>query len=187
MSWKKGQELQNGKYIIQEVLGGGGFGVTYRAIQQRDGKPVAIKTLNPMGQEEPNFPELQVKFVKEAFRLVQCKHPHIVEVYDLFQEGELWGTIVEYIDGEDLWVHIDEHGIFSEDEALSIIRQVREALTCVHQEGFLHRDVKPHNIVLRRQTREAVLIDFGLAREYIDGRTLTQTNYPTEYFAPIEQ
>ncbi len=139
------------------------------------------------GQEEPNFPELQVKFVKEAFRLVQCKHPHIVEVYDLFQEGELWGTIVEYIDGEDLWVHINEHGIFSEDEALSIIRQVGEALTCVHQEGFLHRDVKPHNIVLRRDTREAVLIDFGLAREYIDGRTMSQTNYRTECFAPIEQ
>ncbi|MGK7903089.1 MAG: GUN4 domain-containing protein [Hormoscilla sp.] len=187
MTWKKGQALQNGKYIITERIGGGGFGVTYLAKQQRDGKQVAIKTLDPRRQEDEGFPKLQEKFVQEAFRLAKCSHPHIVEVYDVFQEEALWGMVMEYIDGKDLWFYIDDRGIFSEEEALTIIRQVGEALTCVHQQGFLHRDVKPHNIVLRRDTREAVLIDFGLAREYIDGRTMSQTNYRTECFAPIEQ
>lgn len=187
MTWKKEQELQNGKYIIQETLGGRGFGVTYRAVQQRDGKQVAIKTLDPRRKDEEGFPKLQEKFVQEAFRLAKCSHPHIVEVYDVFQEAELWGMVMEYIDGKDLWFYIEEQGIFSPREALNIIRQVGEALTCVHQQGLLHRDVKPHNIVLRRDTREAVLIDFGLAREYIDSRTITQTNQVTKGFAPLEQ
>ena len=138
-------------------------------------------------KEQPDFPKLQEQFVQEAFRLVKCSHPHIVKVHGVFQEEALRGMVMEYIDGKDLWFHIDEQGIFSEEEALTIIRQVGEALTCVHQQGLLHRDVKPHNIVLRRDTREAVLIDFGLAREYIDDRTMSQTNYRTEGFAPIEQ
>jgi len=79
--------------------------------------------------------------------------------------------------------YIEDRGIFSEKEALTITRQMGESLTCVHQQGFLHRDVKPHNIVLRRDTREAVLINFGFAREYIDSRTITQT----QGFAPLEQ
>jgi len=90
MSWKKGQALQNEKYIIQEVLGGGGFGVTYRAVEQRDGKPVAIKTLSPLRQDQPEFPKLQEKLIQEAFRLAKCSHSHIVEVYEVFQEAELW-------------------------------------------------------------------------------------------------
>lgn len=185
MTWKKGQALQNGKYIITERIGGGGFGVTYRATNKHR-QLVVIKTLNPLRyNDESKFEQQQVKFVNEALSLAKCKHPQVVEVYEVVREGEFWGMVMEYIDGNDLAMHLENRGLFSEAEALPIIRQVGEALTYIHSQGFLHRDVKPANIVLRRDTGQAVLIDFGLAREYIDNRTIT--NQVTQGFAPIEQ
>ncbi|MBC6477317.1 MAG: SUMF1/EgtB/PvdO family nonheme iron enzyme [Hormoscilla sp. GM7CHS1pb] len=187
MYWQLGQTLPNSKYVIQKRLGGSGFSVTYLA-SSKDGRPVVIKTLNALHYDnESKFEQQQVKLVNEALSLAKCKHPQVVEIYEVVREGELWGMVMEYIDGKDLANHLENRRFFSEAEALPIIRQVGEALSYVHSQGFLHRDVKPANIVLRRDPRQAVLIDFGLAREYIDNRTLTQTNRVTYGFAPIEQ
>ncbi|MBW4678758.1 MAG: protein kinase [Microcoleus vaginatus WJT46-NPBG5] len=185
--WTAGQALQNGKYIIEEIIGEGGFGITYRVKDQRDGKIIAIKTLNYKSQKKSNFAKLHEDFVKEAFRLAKCSHPNVVQVHDVFQEGGLWCMLMEYIDGINLHDYQEDKGILSQHEALRIIRQMGEALTFVHERGFLHRDVKPMNILLRRQGLEAVLIDFGLAREFTEGQKRTHTNSLTECFAPIEQ
>lgn len=185
--WTRNQPLQNGRFIIQNLLGGGGFGVTYSAIEYRTGKLFVIKTLNQQQQSQADFQQRQVKFVNEALRLARCSHPHIVQVYEVIEEDGLWGMVMEYIDGRDLEVYIHERGQLPEDEALRYIDQVGKALEYVHQQGFLHRDVKPNNILLRRSTQEAVLIDFGLAREFTIGRTGSMTNAKTEGYAPIEQ
>ncbi|MEH2366838.1 serine/threonine-protein kinase [Nostoc sp.] len=185
--WTPNQHLDNGRFIIQKVLGGGGFGVTYSAIEQHTGKLVVIKTLNHIQQSKEDFQQRQVKFVNEALRLARCSHTHIVQVYEVIQEDGLWGMVMEYIDGEDLGVYVEQHGQLSEDEALRSIDQVGQALEYIHKQGFLHRDVKPNNIILRCGKSEAVLIDFGLAREYTIGQVGSMTNERTNGYAPIEQ
>lgn len=185
--WTPNQPLQNGRFIIKQVLASGGFGVTYSIIEKQTDKLFVIKTLNQQQQTQVDFQQRQVKFVNEALRLAQCTHPHIVKVHEVIQEGELWGMIMEYIDGEDLGVYVDERGQLPENEALRYIDQVGKALEYVHQQGFLHRDIKPNNILLRRDTQEAVLIDFGLAREFTIGQIGSMTNARTEGYAPIEQ
>ena len=83
--WLPGQQRHQGKYLIEEILGGG-FGVTYRALNPKEGKLVAIKTLNTNVQGKPNFREFQTKFVNEALSLARCSHPHVVQVYEVFPE-----------------------------------------------------------------------------------------------------
>lgn len=185
--WQPGQELQNGKFTIQKVLGGGGFGVTYSAIEKNTSNIFALKTLNPIHQSKPDFEQQQIKFVQEAFRLVQCSHPNIVKVHEVINENGLWGMVMEYIQGEDLSVYVNQRGKLSEVEALKYINQIGTALEYIHQRGMLHRDVKPNNIVLRENQQEAVLIDFGLAREFDLNQTGSMTNAMTEGYAPIEQ
>jgi formylglycine-generating enzyme required for sulfatase activity/tRNA A-37 threonylcarbamoyl transferase component Bud32 len=185
--WTSGQQLSDGKYIIESILGTGGFGVTYRAREQPTGQSVAIKTLNTRIQQKSDFDNYQEKFLNEALCLAKCSHPHIVKVHKVFQHQGLWCLVMEYIAGENLAQYLEERGVLSEEEALRIVRQIGEALTAVHSQGFLHRDVKPLNIILRQDTRDAVLIDFGLAREFTSGIAQTHTNQMTECFAPVEQ
>ncbi|MEG4802622.1 serine/threonine-protein kinase [Microcoleus sp. ARI1-B5] len=151
--WAPGQQLHQGKYLIEEILGCGGFGVTYRVQNLKEGKVVAIKTLNANVQGKPNFQELQTKFLNEALSLARCSHPHVVQVYEVFPEMvgnlQLWCMVMELIDGIDLASHLEYNGILSEEKALSIIKQVGRALSFVHKQGFTHLDVKPQNIMLR--------------------------------------
>ena len=185
--WTPNQPLQNNRFIIKKVIASGGFGVTYSVVEKQTGKIFVIKTLNQKQQTQADFQQRQVKFVNEALRLAQCTHPHIVKVHEVIQEDELWGMLMEYIDGQDLEVYVDEHGQLPENEALRYIDQVGKALEYVHQQGFLHRDIKPNNILLRCDTQEAVLIDFGLAREFTVGQIKSMTNARTEGYAAIEQ
>ncbi len=185
--WQKHQEIKNGRFLVQKVLGAGGFGVTYLVLEQRTQKQYVIKTLNHLQQHREDFIDRQEKFVNEALILKGCRHPHIVQVYELIQEDGLWGIVMEYIEGEELAHYADEKGQLPESEALVYIDQMSQALAYVHQQGFLHRDIKPHNILLRKKTKEAVLIDFGLAREVMPGRHASMTNSTTEGYAPIEQ
>ncbi|MFM7406270.1 MAG: protein kinase domain-containing protein [Cuspidothrix sp.] len=185
--WQRQQYLNNGRFIVQNVLGTGGFGVTYSVKEVSTDQIFVIKTLNHIQQSKEDFQNLQVKFVNEALRLAKCSHPHIVKVYEVIEEDGLWGMLMEYINGQDLAAYLDEHGKLSEQEALCYINQIGQALEYVHQQGFLHRDIKPSNIILRRGKPEAVLIDFGLAREYTIGKVRNMTNERTDGYAPIEQ
>jgi eukaryotic-like serine/threonine-protein kinase len=189
--WTRNTQLQNGQYIIQKVIGGGGFGETYRAEDTEEKRLVVIKTLNREQQQKPDFIERQRKFRKEALDLAKCYHPHIVQVYDTFLEDGLQAIIMEHIDGDNLELYVEnyfnENGFLPEVEALRYIDQIGQALECVHERRLLHRDVKPSNIILRQKTKEAVLIDFGLAREFQLGKIRTMTASKTEGYAPIEQ
>jgi len=186
MTWVIGHKLQNGKYTIEKKLGDGGFGITYLA-RNPNGQRVVIKTLNDTMQSRPDFNELQQDFLNEALRLAKCTHPHIVKIHEVVQEGQLWCMVMEYIDGEDLAHRVSKQGVLAEAEALRYIQQIGEALTVVHQQGLLHRDVKPQNIMLRSGKLEAVLIDFGIAREFTPDLTQTHTRSLSQGFAPVEQ
>lgn len=182
MVWVSGQQLQNGKYTIEKKLGHGGFGITYLA-KDKKGNLVVIKTLKDTDVDNDDFDRCQQDFVNEALRLAKCNHPHIVKVYECINEGGLLGMVMEYIDGEEL----GNLGILPESKALTYIHQIGEALSIVHQNGLLHRDVTPKNILVRRDKDEAVLIDFGISREFAPNVTQTHTAIWTPFYAPPEQ
>jgi eukaryotic-like serine/threonine-protein kinase len=94
---------------------------------------------------------------------------------------------MEYIDGEDLANYLFNQGVLSESEALRYILQVGDALTTVHKQGLLHRDIKPENIILRNDASGVVLIDFGIARDFIPNQTQTHTQFSSDGYSPIEQ
>ncbi|MEM8719709.1 MAG: WG repeat-containing protein [Cyanobacteria bacterium P01_G01_bin.39] len=186
--WEQGDELNNGKYVVEKLLGSGGFGVTYKIKHTRNNRLFALKSLNIEARNRPDFEQLQVKFINEAIALASCRHPNIVRVYpQVFQQDGLWCMVMEYVEGEDLACYLDEHGKLTEEDAIAIITKVGKALAYVHQQGFLHRDIKPANILLRKADLSPVLIDFGLAREYTPGTIRSMTNSKTERYAPIEQ
>lgn len=190
MVWATGQKLYGSRYVIERKLAQGGFGITYLA-KNRQGKPVVIKTLNEEALTNPELYEYRDKYLRdfkrEANWLAQCRHPHIVKIEDTFLEGSLPCILMEYIDGEDLRKRVKSRGALSPTEALRYIQQIGEALTVVHDKGLLHRDLKPDNIMVRSSLSEAVLIDFGIAREFVPNITQTQSVYVTLGFAPIEQ
>ncbi|MFK0731301.1 MAG: serine/threonine protein kinase [Gloeotrichia echinulata GP01] len=184
--WQRGHQLKNGRYIIQETLGEGGFGIAYRTQDTQLNRDVVIKTLNKNAQNDQYFPKWQEDFYKEAKRLSKCEHPNIVKIYDIFREEGLQCIVMEYIPGETLADRL-ERGILEEEEALKYIRQIGEALQVVHRNNLVHRDVKPRNIMIRENTREAVLIDFGIAREFSSHELIIHTISFSESYAPLEQ
>lgn len=186
MAWISGEQLQDSKYTIEKKLGEGGFGITYRA-RDNQGNYVVIKTLNDAIQKRADFAKFQQDFLNEAIKLAKCSHPHIVQIYEVIHENDLWCMVMEYIDGEDLGSFVENQGVLSETEALRYIQQIGSALTVVHDNGLLHRDIKPQNIMLRSGKSEAVLIDFGIAREFSQNLTQTHTQMLADGFAPIEQ
>jgi serine/threonine protein kinase len=165
-------------------LGSGGFGTTYKALEPSTGKLYAIKTLNQQMQLREDFAEQQVKFINEALTIKGFDHKHILKVHEVIQAGELFGVVMEYIDGVTLFQYVQNKGQLAESEALLYIDQIGQALEYVHAKGSLHRDIKPANILLRQNKQEAVLIDFGLTRSIA---TKSMTASLTEGYAPIEQ
>ncbi|WP_392533949.1 serine/threonine protein kinase [Nostoc sp. C117] len=189
MAWQASDKLNGGKYTIEPeaVLGKGRFAITYLARNQQDER-VVIKCLN---QDSPQinslskeyFQRLNLKFRDEGSKLRLCKNRYIARFKDRFQEGELWCIVIEYIDGRNLAQRAQP--ILPEKDALNYIKQIGEALIEVHRNGWVHRDVKPANIMLRSGKSEAVLIDFDLARDF-DLRLTTDTPTITEGYAPLE-
>ncbi len=182
-----GKTLQGGKYTLEQELGRGGFGITFRANHRYLGQPVVIKTLNESLRQQPNFAEFDRKFQDEARRLASCVHPNIVRVSDFFVEDGQPYMVMDYIAGQNLGDVVGSNNPLPENLAILYITQIGAALKVVHQKGLLHRDVKPQNIILRQGTHEVVLIDFGIAREFTPGATQSHTNMVSDGYAPPEQ
>ncbi len=183
-----GTILQSGKYTIIQEIGRGGFGITFKATHHYLGQEVVMKTINERLRQHPDFPKFERQFQDEARRLAACVHPNIVRVSDFFEENGLPYMVMEYIPGENLGQAFVSPGIpLSEETAIHYIRQIGAALQVVHNNGLLHRDIKPDNIILRQGTQEVILIDFGISREFNSGVKQTHTGLVSEGYAPIEQ
>lgn len=191
MTWNPGQSLHQRQYFIESQLGEGGFGITYLARKKSTNEKVVIKTLiddllysSKYNNEEKE--KYKKRFHNEAERLSLCKHPNIVKVETVFyHQDSIPCMVMEYIDGENLKDRVEKKGILSEEEALLYVRQIGSALTFIHERGIIHRDVSPDNIIVRANSKDAILIDFGLARQYISSRTLT--SHDKDGFSPVEQ
>jgi eukaryotic-like serine/threonine-protein kinase len=184
MVWDAGKVLGGDLYEIKEVLKQGQLSVTYLAVSKR-GEPVVIKTPNDAAIPRSDFDKLQERFVKEAFMLKDCQQSnYIVKVWQPFQEDGFWCIPMEYIAGSPLDRRNPRR--LPEAEAIRYVRQVGEALGVVHAQGLVHRDVTPENIVLRSNhgINEAVLIDFGLARDFSLSTSVTLTQKVTPFTAP---
>lgn len=196
--------LAGNKYRIERMLGKGGFGITYLGTQTLLNRKVAIKEFfmsdfcsrdnssslvtmsSDVNTEKVNT--YRKKFLKEARTIAALNHPHIVKVIDVFEENGTAYYAMEYISDTSVQDYMKEHGPLSEAQALSIIRQVGEALSFIHSQKFLHLDVKPSNIMLRSMD-DAVLIDFGISKHYTDtgSQTSTSTSGISRGYAPMEQ
>jgi serine/threonine protein kinase len=145
---------------IIELLGQGGMGAVYKARQKQLDRLVALKILPPEVGRTEAFAE---RFTREAQSLAKLSHPRIVSVHDFGHTKDgLYYFIMEFIDGTDLR-HVIQSGALSATEALAIIPQVCDALQFAHEEGIVHRDVKPENILLDKKGRVKIA-DFGLAK-----------------------
>jgi eukaryotic-like serine/threonine-protein kinase len=181
-----GETLQGGKYRLDELLNQGGFGVTYRATHTLLHQAVVIKTLSTSLHSQKDFDQLQERFITEARCLAKFQHPNIVRVSDFFSERGLPFIVMDYIPGQTL-AELADRNPLSEAQAVHYARQVGSALQLIHEQGLLHRDVKPENIILREGTDSVVLIDFGIAREFTPGVAETNTGLLSAGYAPIEQ
>jgi serine/threonine protein kinase len=189
MKWKKGQQLKAGKYIIEEVLGQGGFGITYKAVHESLNQPVVIKTPNEYLKYEADYDKYVERFIKEGqilARLSETHHPHIVAVRDLFRDGDTYCLVMDFVSGKNLFDVVKQSGRLLEQEAVRCIRQIGEALAFIHQAGLVHRDAHPGNIILCKNG-QAVLIDFGISKELTPSTQTSTGDVGNRGFAPYEQ
>ena len=149
-----------GRYELVEKIGEGGMAVVYKAKDRLLNRYVAIKILRPEFAKDEKFLE---NFKKESQAAAGLSHPNIVNVYDVGKEGNIHFIVMELIVGKSLSQIIEEKGKLHYKEAISIASQVASALSLAHKNQIVHRDVKPHNILIT-ESGTAKLADFGIAR-----------------------
>lgn len=158
-----GQELA-GRYRLDALIGAGGMATVYRAHDTRLDRDVAVKLLSTHLAADPVLAE---RFQREARALAAFTHPAIVAVYDVGEEGGDPFFVMELVEGETLADRLSQAGPLPPDEAVAILTSVAQGLGALHARGFIHRDVKPHNILLAAGQvpgAGARLADFGLVR-----------------------
>ena len=196
----QGYRLQ--EYELVRVLGFGGFGMTYLGFDHNLDKPVAIKEYLPSdiatrtvdrsvaaqaSEVRGDFQWGLERFVDEARTLARFDHRHIIKVYRFFEAHGTAYIVMEYAEGETLSAHLERKGSLSEAELKAILYPLLDGLAVVHGADFLHRDIKPGNIVLRDVDGSPVLLDFGAARQAIGAKSRSVTSIVTPGYAPIEQ
>ena len=157
------------RYRVTEKLGSGGMADVYKAVDEVLGRTVAVKVLYPRYASEPNF---VARFRQEAQAAANLSHPSIVNMYDWGREGETYYIVMEYVAGTDLKTLVTERGPLDPVKAAEYASQVCAALSVAHGYDIIHRDIKPHNLVLMPDGTVKVM-DFGIARA--GNTTMTQT------------
>ena len=198
-----GTKLHSGEYLVGKVLGKpGGFGITYLAWDTRldikvaikeylpfqiaaranDGASVSIHTQDYM----PDFEFGLEKFLEEAKTLAQFRHPNIIRVMNFFRENGTAYMVMDYLDGENLAEYLVRVGKLTGPDAVALFLPLIDGLSHMHAKNVLHRDIKPSNIYLTHEG-QAILLDFGSARQMLRERSNSLTAVVTPGFAPWEQ
>ena len=148
-------------YTIEGEIGRGGMGVVYRARDEKLKRPVAIKVLPP---ELAYRPDIRARFMREAETAARLSHPHIVPIHTVGEADDLVYFVMGLVEGESLAVRIKRRGRLSIDESRRIFKETADALYAAHQQGVIHRDVKPDNILLEGTRGRVMVTDFGIAK-----------------------
>lgn len=167
-----GKRLLAGRYELIEKIGEGGMAVVYKARCRLLNRFVAIKILRPEFTEDETFVD---NFKKESQAAAGLTHPNIVSVYDVGKEGNINFIVMELVEGKPLSQIIAEKGRLDYKEAINVARQVASALSLAHKNQIIHRDVKPHNVLIT-STGVAKLADFGIARAVTNSPVVDGTN-----------
>jgi serine/threonine-protein kinase len=159
------------KYQVQGVLGQGGMGIVYRAFDPAIQRPVAIKTITKSALDPSDLQYALTRFRHEAQAVGRLTHPRITAIYDYGEDIDIAFIVMELVNGQSLFHHIQNQAKFGLKEIGEIIRQLLDGLGYAHELGVVHRDIKPSNILINDDGR-LKLTDFGIAR--LDSSTLTQ-------------
>jgi len=159
-------------YTIEGEIGRGGMGVVYRARDEKLKRPVAIKVLPP---ELAYRADIRARFMREAETAARISHPNIVPIHSVGESDDFVYFVMGYVDGESLAVRLKRRGRLSIEESRRICRETADALSAAHQQGVIHRDVKPDNILLEGTRGRVMVTDFGIAKALTAaGATLTE-------------
>lgn len=198
------------EYRIDAILGAGGFGVTYKALDTHLENWVAIKEYFPIEwsfrdadgvtvrantQGQSSATEGQSsdyewgleRFLDEARVLARVQHPYVVRIKRYFRGHGTAYIIMDYEEGEPLNALLREGETFAEDEMRGLLEDLLPALQAVHEQGYLHRDIKPSNLYVRAHDHRVMLIDFGAARAAISRHSQSVSSLVTPGYSPPEQ
>jgi serine/threonine-protein kinase len=152
-----------GRYTIERTLGKGAMGVVYEGLDPKLNRRVAIKTILKSHLDPDTAKDYSMRFSREAQAVARLNHPHIVQVYDFAEEGDIAYLVMEFIRGKELKNFFDANERFDIKEAVRIMGELLDALEFAHNAGVIHRDIKPANVMLDARARTK-LTDFGVAR-----------------------
>ncbi|MDQ7094759.1 Stk1 family PASTA domain-containing Ser/Thr kinase [Desulfosporosinus sp. PR] len=163
-------KIFGGRYEVLERIGAGGMAIVYKAKDQLLNRVVTIKVLREQFATDEDFIR---RFRREAQAVASLSHPNIVSVYDVGKEGDTEYIVMEYVEGRNLKEIIREYAPLSTDQTINLARQITGAIQNAHEHHIIHRDIKPHNILVTADGR-AKVTDFGIARA-VSSATVTHT------------
>ena len=178
-----GDTILGNRYQIIRKIGDGGMAFVYEAKDKLLNRTVAVKVLRPEFVDDEDFLK---KFKREAEAVASLSHPNIVNVYDVGEDGKVHYIVMEYVDGQNLKDIIKNEGTLDEYTALDITKQIAMALSAAHKKGIVHRDIKPHNILISNEGRVVKVADFGIAKA-VSNSTMTNVGNiigSVHYFSP---
>lgn len=174
-----------GRYEIERMIGSGGMGVVFKAFDSELNRPVAIKVLAP---HLAGSGAARKRFSREARAAAAIVHEHVVAIHNVESEHEPPFLVMQYVAGESLQARLDREGPLNLCEILRIARQTAAGLAAAHEQGLVHRDVKPSNVLLEKGIDRALLTDFGLARASDDASLTHSGHVPgTPHYMSPEQ
>lgn len=193
-----------GRYVIQEVLGQGGFGITYLGIDKLYGNKVAIKEYYPQKiamrkaqyedvvtvtsiEEKNNYDKGKKRFLDEAQVMARFnKNEGIVKILDFFEANNTAYIVMEYLEGITLKQYLGKYGVIQFRNLIEMMLPLLEALIEIHSQGLIHRDISPDNIMVQHNSK-LKLMDFGAARDYTESGNKSLTVILKPGYAPPEQ
>ena len=190
------------EYRLDAVLGAGGFGITYRAYDAHLDKFVAIKEYLPgefaarteastvvpkSNTDAQDYHWGLTRFLDEARTLARFDHTHLNRVHRFFESNGTAYMVLEYIQGETLADRLSREPYLEEAALQRMLDEVLSGLEVMHEAGYVHRDIKPGNLMLREEDGSAVVLDFGAARQAVGQRSKPITSILTPGYAPVEQ
>ncbi len=181
MILRPGTFLQD-RYEILEQIGSGGMSYVFKALCHKLNRLVAIKLLKEEFSSDNGFVS---KFKMEAQSAARLSHPNIVNIYDVVDEGNLHYIVMELIEGITLKNYISKKGCLDIKEAIGVAMQVAQGISAAHEQGIIHRDIKPQNIIIARDGKVKVA-DFGIARA-ASSQTLSATAVGSVHYISPEQ